>query len=349
MRSTAHEALHPADAEAAGSQRSARRLRFAHVFAPPIAGRFHPRDERMISLSPSTKRWLNLLAILASTVLLVVLFRSVDMAQFWVFLRQTDPLWLLVALTCNLLILPAWTQQWRMLMPRARPISTRRMMSVVATTAFMGNAVPATGPASAVVLLSREPGVTRASAVSVVTLDQLVEAVIKIVLLILASRLIPLSPALRETRLVLSIVVFVAFVVLALAARQQRWLTKFTAELDSLRDFKRFAASVAWCAISKSCEALAIIAVQHASGVSLPPSSAVLVLAAVTIGTMIPAAPGNLGTYELTVVAMYRQLGVSYETAFGLAVVQHVCLLLGTVGVGYVQFSLKRVKKWKVA
>lgn len=303
----------------------------------------------MINLSQRGRRWLNVVAVLVSTALLVVLFRTVDMQAFWRFLRQTDGRWLLAALAANLLILACWTQQWRMLMPLARPISTRRMLSVVGQTAFLGNAVPASGPASAVLLLAREPGVTHASAVSVVTLDQLVEAIIKIALLVACSQLLTLTELLRDARLVLSIIVVVGLVVLMYLARQQRWLTRWSSELDSLRDIRRFAKSIAWCACSKTCEALAILCVQHAAGVDLPPATAFLVLTAVSIGTMIPAAPGNLGTYEASVVAMYRQLGVNPEVAFGLAVVQHVCLLLGTVGVGYVQFSFSRVGRMKPA
>jgi uncharacterized membrane protein YbhN (UPF0104 family) len=302
-----------------------------------------------MKLSPLAKRGLNVFAVLVSTVLLVVLFRTVDMRALWRFLRATNPLWLAVALGWDLLILACWTQQWRMLLPRARPIASRRLLSVVAQTAFLGNVVPTSGPASAAVLLSREPGVTKASAVSVVTLDQLVEGLVKIALILFASQFIPLNELLRVTRLVLTILVGVGLVVMIYLAHQKRWLTRWTSELDSLRDIRRFVASLAWCAASKSCEALAIFAVQRAAGLTLAPSTAVLVLAAVSIGTMIPAAPGNLGTYEAGVVAMYRQLGVNPETAVGLAIVQHACLLLGTVGVGYIQFLRVRMKKSRPA
>jgi uncharacterized membrane protein YbhN (UPF0104 family) len=96
------------------------------------------------------------------------------------------------------------------------------------------------------------------------------------------------------------------------------------------------------CTASKAAEALAIVAVQHAFGLTLPFSTTMLALAAMILGTIAPVAPANLGIFEGAVVAAYRHAGIQPELALALAVVQHACLLLGTAAVGYVVFSVNR-------
>jgi len=97
----------------------------------------------------------------------------------------------------------------------------------------------------------------------------------------------------------------------------------------------------------KLVEGLAIIAAQHALGVHLPASRAVLVLAAAGLGTMLPLAPGNLGTYEASVVVAYKWLGVSTGDAVALAVVQHVAYLAAATGAGYAVLSIRQMRLWK--
>ena len=85
----------------------------------------------------------------------------------------------------------------------------------------------------------------------------------------------------------------------------------------------------------KGCELGAIISLQHAFGITLPPSSALLVLAALNIATLLPLVPGNVGVFETAVVFAYAWLGVAPERALGLAVVQHVCYVAALALPGY--------------
>jgi uncharacterized membrane protein YbhN (UPF0104 family) len=126
--------------------------------------------------------------------------------------------------------------------------------------------------------------------------------------------------------------------VVSLAARWSR-------DLESLRRPWRFGLALICSAGSKAVEALAIVAVQHAFGLTFPFPTTVLVLAASILGTIAPVAPANLGVYEGAVVAAYRHAGVPAELALALAVVSHACLLLGTAAVGYVTFSVNRFAK----
>ena len=72
-------------------------------------------------------------------------------------------------------------------------------------------------------------------------------------------------------------------------------------------------------------------------------AAATLVLAALAIATLMPVAPANIGVYEAVVFAAYRYMGVPAETALGLAVVQHICFLIPTLGTGYVTMTLRQL------
>ena len=60
-----------------------------------------------------------------------------------------------------------------------------------------------------------------------------------------------------------------------------------------------------------------------------------LVLAAVILGSILPVAPGNVGTYEAGAFLAYRHLGIEPGTATILAVASHVCFAIPSIGIGY--------------
>src|SRR5262249_62160717 len=107
---------------------------------------------------------------LVATGFLVVRVRSVAVGRVWGLGQEVRGGWVAIAVASNLLILPLWAQQWRTLLPPSSRVAPKRMLSLVAQFSFLGNALPASGQVSAVVLLAREPGVTSAAALSALTL-----------------------------------------------------------------------------------------------------------------------------------------------------------------------------------
>jgi uncharacterized protein (TIRG00374 family) len=301
---------------------------------------------------------------LIATFFLVVLVRGVDVGRVWGLGQEAHGAWIAAAIASNLLVLPLWAQEWRLLLPPSSPVRLRRMLSLAAQLAFLGNAVPASGPVSAVVLLAREPGVTRAAALSGLALEQVTEGIVKVGALVLAAELLPLPMSMHSALIALSgaVVALTLIVVVAairhkhidemstrelspLVARILSFAARWSRDLESLRRPSRFGLALVCSAGMKTAEALALVAVQHAFGLTLPFAATVLVLAASILGTIAPLAPANLGIYEGAVVAAYRHAGVPPETALALAVVSHICLLLGTAAVGYVAFSVDRFVK----
>jgi uncharacterized protein (TIRG00374 family) len=67
-----------------------------------------------------------------------------------------------------------------------------------------------------------------------------------------------------------------------------------------------------------------------AVGLSLSPAQGALLSSGVALVTIVPSAPGYLGTFELTAVGIATQFGIDPDTAFAMALLVHALILLVT-------------------
>lgn len=294
---------------------------------------------------------LALLAVLAA--------RSVEWRRVFESLRTANPAWLLLAVIANAGILGFWSSFWRDLLPRGEQVSYTIMFQIAAIASAVMNTVPfLAGHASSVVLLVRRGGISQHGALSVLALDQLGEGAAKVIVFVAVAALTPIPPEMRAGILSVSTGVGALLVVLVViahrhparpleasesdsfVARVRAFAQRWANALDTLRSVRRSAAALGSVLAMKAVEAIGIIAVQRGFAVELPIAGTLLVLAAVMLATMIPLAPGNLGTYEAGVFFAYRYLGVSPEMSLALALVQHACFMIPAVGVGYVLLML---------
>jgi uncharacterized protein (TIRG00374 family) len=307
--------------------------------------------------------WLLPILWVALTIAMVFAVRALPWHRVMEQARHIEPAWLIAAVIANLIPLPIWALEWRLLAPGTIRIAYARMFEVVSVMAAVLNSVPFfAGEASGVAMLIGRAGLSRGAALSVLAMDQLLGGLVKIGVLAAAAILVPLPIWLRAgiLALVLGVVAMLAvFVPLAhrwdairarmllrpsklrrVIARLASWGT----HLDAIRETHR-AWKVSLLAITKKLvELLGILAVQMAFGLEPSLAAAVLVLAALAIATMMPVAPGNIGVYEAMVFAAYRYVGLPVETALGLAVVQHICFLLPMLATGYLMLTLRQLR-----
>jgi uncharacterized protein (TIRG00374 family) len=118
-------------------------------------------------------------------------------------------------------------------------------------------------------------------------------------------------------------------------ARVARLILTVGRALEPVRSPTRSLGALGLALAKKLAEALAILCVQRAFGVELSIGSAVLVLAATNLATLLPIVPGNVGVYEAAVVLAYSRFGVDAERALGIAVVQHACFFVALALPGY--------------
>jgi uncharacterized protein (TIRG00374 family) len=307
-----------------------------------------------------------LVAWLLATILIVVVFRAAGWARVAEIGARVDSAWLLMAVCGNLAIQPFAAIQWRLLLPAGQRMRLRKMMSITALSLLAMNTAPALlGHASTVMLLARQPGMCHGTALSVLALEQLTEAIAKLIVVLLAILVLPVPDWMQQGAIGLACAVALFLIAMIVAAQHHdvlaRWAARSTSRslptfaarwadrLEALRTPRRFLAALLACLGMKLVEGLAIIATQHALGVDLPASSAILILAATGFGAMLTLTPGNLGTYEAIVILAYKWLGVSTGDAVALAIVQHLAYLAAATGAGYTLLSVRQLRAWKFA
>jgi hypothetical protein len=289
--------------------------------------------------------------LLVVTALLVAAAGRLDLTRIVRELVTLRPGWIAAALLCYAAILPLWALQWRLLAPAPRP-GFRRMFGVIVMTSSVLNTAPMlVGEAAGIALLVSRAGLSRAAALSVLAMDQLLVGVAKTIVLATAAAMVVLPVWMWRGMTALATSVALLLLVLGALAWRGEHLHASRLRLLSVRlAHAASAASVALAPLrspargggalclalgKKFVEVLAILCVQRAFGLSLPFSSGVLVLAALNLATLLPVVPGNVGVYEAAVVVAYRHLGVSSELALGVAVVQHACYFVALALPGY--------------
>jgi uncharacterized membrane protein YbhN (UPF0104 family) len=209
------------------------------------------------------------------------------------------------------------------------------------------------------VLMVKRGGLTRTAALSVMALDQLGEGLAKVAVFLVVAIAAPIPDWMRVGVATVSAGVgalFIGMVVMAhshayirprvetpltFVSRMRVLAATWAHRMETLRSVKQSLIALAFALGTKVADGIAILAVQHAFGVELSIGATALVLAATLLGSIIPVAPGNVGTYEAGAFLAYRHVGVDPAMATILAIASHICFMIPSVGIGYLLGSWK--------
>jgi uncharacterized membrane protein YbhN (UPF0104 family) len=296
---------------------------------------------------------------LAATALLVFCLREVNGREVRDALRLMKWQWIAAALVANAAILLAWTGLWWTVAPREERPGYSTMFEINSIASALMNTVPLLGGhAAAVVLLVKRGGMTQHGALSVMALDQLGEGMAKVAIFALVAVSAPIPDWMRVGIGTVCVGVATLLVLLLVAAhghlhirgpdgqpgivaRARAFAAEWASRMETLRSAKQSAVALAFAIGTKVAQGAGILAVQQAFGVHLSIGATSLVLAAVILGSMLPVAPGNIGTYEAAAFLAYRHLGIEPGAATILAVAGHLCFLIPSVGIGYLLGSAR--------
>jgi glycosyltransferase 2 family protein len=308
------------------------------------------------------KRWVAVTGWLAATALLVYFANKTDRAQLALAMSIVNWGWITTAIAANALILVSWAGLWWWVSPDAERPRYSAMFSINAMASALMNTMPFLGGhAAAVVLMVKRGGLSRPSALSVMALDQLGEGLAKVTIFMVVALAAPIPGWMRVgigtvsggvAALLLALVIAAHAHArikppetdggrLTVLARGRLLAAHWAQRMETLRSVKRSIAALAFAVGTKLAEGAGLLAVQHAFGVHLSAGSTTLVLAAVVLGSILPVAPGNIGTYEAAAIIAYRHLGVDAGLATILALASHVCFMIPSVGIGYLLGSWK--------
>jgi uncharacterized protein (TIRG00374 family) len=291
---------------------------------------------------------------LVSVIVVVGLFQA-PWTEIGTALATASPSWLLVALLASAVAYPLGVLHWRILAGPENPVSWGALFEIVALSSLAGSLLPgAAGVASIGVLLVGRGGLTVVSAMSLVTLDQLLVGVAKAILLMLAIALAPLpSAAVTGAFSFVAVVLILALLAVLLAnlpgsamarltgsayaaiSRPGRWLARFASGLHLLRAPGRAAVLIGLALLKKAVEIGVAYAIQSACGIEASLLSALLAVAAVSITTAIQVVPASVGIYTGTVFAVYQFFGIPAAPALAAGLLQHAVELIPTIVFGY--------------
>jgi len=298
-----------------------------------------------------------------ATYLLYLCFREIELELAWNQIKQARPFWLTLGIMGHFSIFIFWARQWILFLPSTTTVSFKRMFEVNALMSTAMSTLPFPGGhAFGVFLLAKKERVGHPAALSVMSLDQLAEGIAKLTILFIVGWLTPLPPLMKQGIFGLVVIIFLFLCVLLYFAYRFRkykesgvsyhrtrkekiihFLSRWGHQLEGLRNPRIFFYGVILAYGMKLGEASAIWGIQQSFDVNLPIWSALLILAALNLTTLVPLAPGNLGVYEATVFFIYQYLGIPPEQALVLALVQHLCYLLPMAGTGYIFILLKNI------
>lgn len=292
--------------------------------------------------------------------------RHIDVERVVLEMRHIHAGWIVAALVAFVAILPLWALQWCILAPQMPKNTFGRMLSVTTLISSTLNTTPFfVGEAAGVLLLATRIGIARAAAVSIMLMDQLLVGIAKVIVLSTAALLLTLPAWMRTGWETLALGVLLLLVVLGIVTWRREWLVAHAERvlperlaiavgnlgtaLAPVHSPTRGGSALLIALAKKLAEVIAILSVQRAFGVALPFSSAVLVLAALNLATLLPIVPGNLGVYEGAVAVVYTRLGLSTEHAVSIAVVQHACYFVALAGPGYVWAAASAASRVRTA
>lgn len=316
------------------------------------------------------KRWrIGLLGALVSLLAIYVVFRQVDIPALGEALSQARYIYILPTILFLLLGLVTRAVRWRVLLSGALPYN--RTFSIMNVAYLVNGVLPLRiGEVARIWLATRaEPPVPVFKTASTIIVERVLDLLAVVLMTLLALTGGPLPPEIRSAASLSAIFAFGGFLTLIFLAgrrslaqqilsgclkllgtqrytafqpRLSNWLDHF---LDGLQPLKRpvtLFSALGWTGISWGFSAVAgyILMLTFYPQASWP--TTLLYIAAAAFAIAVPAVPGNLGPYELSILLALGAMGYGEpsSTAAAFAVLVHGLNLAvhATMGaVGFIQ------------
>jgi uncharacterized protein (TIRG00374 family) len=301
-----------------------------------------------------------LLGVLISLACLALLFGRVSLAECWRHLSAVSPVALLAPTAVALVFYPLRPLRWQLLFPKGSRPRFAPCFLVLSACNLVNNLVPARGgDLLRCILIGRQQRAIGAStALATVALEKILDGLALAALLQVAVVLLGPPGWLATAALVSGCIFAAALGVVVILKVRPSWLPNFVAWCatkvgaprvgEALRGMlQRFVAGLA--VLASPGQVLVVVLLTAAIwladaavtwglaiGLQAPLSfpAAAVVSAMIGLGFMIPAAPGNLGTYEVVTVAALGLFHIRGEQAVTVALVLHAWTFLLNTALG---------------
>ncbi len=282
-----------------------------------------------------------------------ILIHSVDLNAAFAVLRTASLAWILVMLVTTTLDIGARGARWRTLLAPIAPLRYRRVLGYTYIGYLANNVLPARlGELYRSHALGEGEGISRTTVLGTVVVERVVDTVMVVAIASVAVLVLSVRGAMSSA--VLLGLAFISLVVIVLglgiaahrlpgAARATEIIARRPRLLELLRRLREGLAvagrpsvvigAIAFSALAWAASTATFLAAGQAVGVQLTVAQAALMTSGVALVSIVPAGPGFVGTFELTVVAIADSLGIPRDSAFALGLLVHLAIL-GTTSLG---------------
>jgi uncharacterized protein (TIRG00374 family) len=294
-----------------------------------------------------------------SAALVLLLLYSVDLRSLSQNLRHVNPALLALAVGLYFVGVAVRSARWQLLLRPVAVVPLPRLFGVMIVGFTVNNLLPArVGELARAYLLARSHGVRAGSTIGSIVVERVLDGLVLCAFILAGWLSLPLNEGPRLLAWLIAGGFVAGTVALWVAARPPRivgWLAlwalgllparvagraagvwaSFADGLAIMRHGPLFAASLALSVLAWCIEGSMYYVIALAFPLQVGPLAALLALGAANLGTMIPAAPGFIGTFDAPLVGVLTGLfGVNREAAIGYTLVVHAALLVPVVVVG---------------
>ena len=303
------------------------------------------------------KKWLRpIVGVFISIALIWLLVSKLDWNQFVLYLRPLNP----VSLTAAVVIQSvsyfwrAWRWQW-IQFPKDSP-GVKSLYSTLAISYMLNTVLPLRlGDVGRVILISRQGKATAAQSISALLVERGFDAVVIVLIGAMTAWMLGLPMAFVSGAVVIAagalIVLYGLLIWRPDPASVRSWIFRLT-QRENVADkvaaaLSRFNLSLEWQAVGRIfclsiliwfTEAAGYFLIGEAFGFAWSPSAALFTMAVVNLATMIPSAPGYVGTFQYMAVLALSQFSVPFDEAAAYSVVTHILIFTPITLIGYVCF-----------
>lgn len=246
--------------------------------------------------------------------------------------------------------------RWRLLLPQPAALGVIRVTQAIYAGLFVSEILPARlGELVRGYLVQRWSGVAPARVVGSILVERLFDGAWLALGMVAVALAVPLPRRLAEAEDILGGSVLVAGVLLLVvilrvrrAAGRRRaagaeasaeasapgLVSRLAQALAATGSSRRSAGAFAVSALVPLLEGLGLWLVMVGYGLPMGAAQGIAVLLIVRLGTAIPNAPGNVGTYQAVCVLALRLFGVAKAPAAGFSIVAFVVLTVPLWGLG---------------
>ncbi|WP_137918273.1 lysylphosphatidylglycerol synthase transmembrane domain-containing protein [Hydrogenophaga sp. 2FB] len=313
-------------------------------------------------------RWrqhaLTLIGLAVSLIAIGWLLSNFDLSEVARTLARAD---LTILLPLPLILIASFalrTQRWRLVVEHEPPVHWWPGFRALMIGYLLNNVLPArAGDVARALELGRTEQMSRTKVFATLVVERTADLAFMLALLSVVLLSYPAIPEwLKQAGLAVTAITVLAMSLLAaahlLGKRLIPWLHRrllqrlpiqaatrvqniLASALDGIAGgfrLKHFTGFLALTVVIWVLEVALVWLIARAIGLDLAPGNALFVLLLIAIGTMVPASPGFVGTYEFFGVAALGMLQVHGAQALAFVVLLHLATLLGSTLIGALCF-----------